>query len=635
MTWSYTTGVLTSTGATEASPDSLLAGIAIVQAADPTRGYRDGFAGWLNNVSIRYANSWVKVDDDAQIELRGTSYFSASGGPVHFIGGRRATLIISTGTGVPGVGTGVTNLGFLTGSTFITQRLRPQDPAFRIVYKNTARHDFPAVTNNGQILDRADIDGIDLYCEQLTTFNFLRLFFGTATTANVRQVRVFDSSSGIISGFPAGLNVFLLNGTYSNLYREKIDFGSEIGIINTVVLPSPTFYSSTQIPLTGFIREATFDVRNPTFLNNCWSGACSFQFGHTRINSQLLLNYSYTNTFLSGLDAVEGVNVRFTRARQSVTGAPAWIAPNDVVTAASNAQGAYDPVYLLDAYRAGESITDIERFNWTLKARTHNKRTADETVFANRVLYRGGVDMSAGYSEEVQMLDLSYAPATLAAGLAITGVSFDSAGNCTLTENRTALEIFQAWCSASANDLDMPDVWRYDGVTLNMGAANLSGTGTATGNFTTTGTITAPVDGVKIDSNNAGSISVTGVGVSDTAEMRRASDNSLIASRTGPGAFSVSPANVGVSVYFVRLVGGNIVMSTITTPVTLTAGVNPDVPLFAGAEVQVAQAARIDLLPTLTDIEASSVLARKPDLQIINTGVKKASLSIPHTGNLP
>lgn len=33
MSWSYATGVLTSTGATEASPDSLLTGIAIVQTA--------------------------------------------------------------------------------------------------------------------------------------------------------------------------------------------------------------------------------------------------------------------------------------------------------------------------------------------------------------------------------------------------------------------------------------------------------------------------------------------------------------------------------------------------------------------------------------------------------------------------
>ncbi len=91
-----------------------------------------------------------------------------------------------------------------------------------------------------------------------------------------------------------------------------------------------------------------------------------------------------------------------------------------------------------------------------------------------------------------------------------------------------------------------------------------------------------------IDANNAGAINVTGLGATDTAEMRRASDNSLIAARTGPGAFAVAPVTVGVSVYFERKVGAALVMSTVTAPVTLTAGVNADVPMFAGSQVQVA-----------------------------------------------
>lgn len=136
-------------------------------------------------------------------------------------------------------------------------------------------------------------------------------------------------------------------------------------------------------------------------------------------------------------------------------------------------------------------------------------------------------------------------------------------------------------------------------------------------------TITA-INGATIsvpftDANNAGSISVTGLAPTDTAQMRRASDNSLIATRTGPGAFAVAPANVGVSVYFVRLVGTNMVMSTITTPVTLTAGVNPEVPLFTGAQVQVANVENV---------------ATKADLAVVNNGVKKASLLIPHTTDL-
>jgi hypothetical protein len=38
---------------------------------------------------------------------------------------------------------------------------------------------------------------------------------------------------------------------------------------------------------------------------------------------------------------------------------------------------------------------------------------------------------------------------------------------------------------------------------------------------------------------------------------------------------------------------------------------------------------------TLAEIEASTVLAMKADLTVINNGVKNASLLIPHSTNLP
>lgn len=186
----------------------------------------------------------------------------------------------------------------------------------------------------------------------------------------------------------------------------------------------------------------------------------------------------------------------------------------------------------------------------------------------------------------------------------------------------------QAWLTESSDNQELAGLGNQlvtlANDTLQLGARNLVVDATATSAFSvsgstitvkastltanvkTTGTVTlqngATVNGVILDANNAGAISVTGVGVSDTAEMRKASDNSLIASRTGSGAFSVSPANVGVSVYFVRLVGSNIVMSTITTPVTLTAGVNAEVAMFAGAEVQVAQAADIETIKANTGL---------------------------------
>lgn len=113
-----------------------------------------------------------------------------------------------------------------------------------------------------------------------------------------------------------------------------------------------------------------------------------------------------------------------------------------------------------------------------------------------------------------------------------------------------------------------------------------------TGSITAAGSVTlvngAAVTGAVYDVNNAGQIMVTGASVADTVEMHRVADGVLLATRTGPGAFAVPPALVGVSVYFERKVGAALVVSTIIAPVTLTAGENPDAPMYSGSQVQVA-----------------------------------------------
>lgn len=574
MAWSYnnsvTPGVLTSTGGTEASPDSVTSGLSLVQSINGARAQVSIFGAWVQDVEIRAGGSFIRIDADLHLQLRGSAFINPqNGGVIH---GFRSVVRFNTNANRTD-----NACTFATGSSFICLRERPNDPSPRIDYANTNRMDYPNI-QAGATPAKVLIQGLDLYNVAATAGSYLKLYFGRATTSSVANVRAFNGNFIINSQY--------FSTTYNDSYIESLGLPSE-PIANTVVFNRPVFYRATPSPFNETLRSADVTINNPTFLNDCWNGACSFLAGQVNADSKLRIQYDYTNTFKSGLTPIADVNVRFTRARQSVTGSPTWTVPNATVTATSNAQGTYTAVSLLDAYREGTSGTDLERFNWTAKARTHNRRSAAENIFTNRVFYQGTKNLSAGYSEEVQMLDLAFAPATLAAGLAITGVSFDSAGNCTLTANRTALEIFQAWCSASRNNLDMPDVWRYDGVTLTMGAANLSGTGTATGNFTTTGTITAPVTGTFTDVNNAGQIVVTGPAATDTVEMRKASDNSLISTRTGPGAFAVSPANVGVSVYFERKVGTVLVMSTQTTPVTLGT-INEDVPMFAGPQVAVA-----------------------------------------------
>lgn len=317
-------------------------------------------------------------------------------------------------------------------------------------------------------------------------------------------------------------------------------------------------------------------------------------------NYTVRLRWKYNLNSAAGGAGASGVNVRIRNANNTT-----------VFSGQTNASGSITQ-QVLPRVELINSPNNIPRFPYSVKARRFN-------LSSEELIWQCDSHTNDKFVHTVK----TNAPASEADGLAIEGIgvlaSGANGGTVTLTQPRTANEIWQYFCAwiAKIENHDSNDTWTFDGSVLNMGAWNLDGTGTATGQFFTTGVITASVDGVKIDANNAGQITVSGLAPTDTAEMRKASDSSLIASRTGPGSFAVSPATVGVSVYFERKAGAALVMSTVTSPVVLAAGVNADVPLFAGAQVQVAQAALIESIPA--------------QLGVINRGVQRASLLVPHS----
>jgi hypothetical protein len=490
MAWSYnnttTPGVLTSTGGTEASPDSLLAGISIVQAVNGGRAYRNGTLGVLQDVEVRFAGSFIRIDPDSLIDIRGTSFLNpGDGGVTHDY---RSTLLISTTT------SRIDNAcDFETGSTLLARRERPNDPNPRIVYNTAVRHDYPNI-QAGSTPAKVIIDGLDFYGSQSGGAN-LKVYFGRATISSVSNIRFFNLA-----------RAQQFSSTYNDGYFESLGLESEINANNIITHNRPTYYRAAPSAFDSAFRSAQVTLNNPTFLNNCWNGTVSFaqQLAESRLN----LQYSYLNRFRAGLAAVTGVNVRFTRARQSVNGAPTWTAPNGVLTATADAQGTYTALNLLDAYREGTSGTNLERFNWTAKARSFNRRTAGETLFSSRVLYQHSVNMSAGYSEEVQMLDVAGLTLTQAQAAALTGIAFAASGTtggtATITEPRTTAEIWAAyrnWISLTAN-FDSEDTWLLTADTLNTGAWNVVRNSVITGSVTTTGTITGTgsITGTATDS---------------------------------------------------------------------------------------------------------------------------------------
>jgi hypothetical protein len=502
MAWSYSAGVLTSTGATEASPDSVLAGIAIVQAADSTKGYRNGLVAWLNDVQIAHAGSWIIFDKDSTVDLRGSSFIVAAGGSV--IHDSRSTLLLSTST--------LRFNGFTSGS-LICRREFANDPNPRIIKRESARNDYPS--HEGYAGAIIDIAGLDIY-DAATADSFCRMYYGAgATVRKLQNVRLFTN---------VRVNPQFYLSTYNDFYFQILALEhASAGAVST--FNRPTYYRASPVAFTGAIRSGDITLNNPTFLSSCWNG--QINFNSVAAATKLSIQYSLTNTFKIGLTALQNVNVRLTRAIQSQLNSPSWSPPaNGTITATTDSAGKYASVYLLDAYHEGATANTIERYNWTAKARGYDYRTPGETYFTNRVMYAGDVNLSQGYSEEVQMLAVSGLTLTKSEAAALTGIAFvasgSTSGTVTISTNHTASNVWAAyrnWISQIAN-FGSNDSWVLSGAELNLGAWNVVINNAAfTGDMTTTGVITlangATFNGTRTDANGTvappKTVSITGI----------------------------------------------------------------------------------------------------------------------------
>jgi hypothetical protein len=487
MAWTFnnTTKVLTSTGGTLALPDSLLAGIAAIQVLDVASGYVNGLVGWINNVFISItAGSYIQFDADSQIEFRGSTYLklqgTTGGGIIHNF---RSKLIIKTSTSRTDAA-----VSLPTGSTFKCLRERPNDPNPAIIYYQTARHDYPTILVSA-IPALIEIAGLDCYSNTPTPSSY-KFYFGLATTASINNVRIFNVGGSEFQKFKT---------TLSNSYIEAIipasDNSSAAGNIN--VENYPTFYLSTPASATGFIRYATFLWRNATFLNNCWNRSVPFNLNPPASISKISNVYTYNHFFKYGLIVLEDVNVRFIRTIKVQGGVCSWSIPNgSTITVTSNVNGTYALIDLLDCYREGTSVSDYQIFKFDCKARKYDYKSAADSLFIDKELYKGSVNMANGYSDEVQMLQVPHLTLTAVQAAALTGISIAASGTTngtvTISQNRTVAEIWQYyryWISQFAN-FNSVDSWNFDNSTLDLGNWNLITSSIITGNIKTTALVT-------------------------------------------------------------------------------------------------------------------------------------------------
>jgi len=121
------------------------------------------------------------------------------------------------------------------------------------------------------------------------------------------------------------------------------------------------------------------------------------------------------------------------------------------------------------------------------------------------------------------------------------------------------------------------------------------------------------------------SITLRGPQPTDIVEIRSAADNSLLYTFTGSGTKDIAVgANYATQAYFVRKNASGIeLMRTQATPFTFSIGNLGTFNLFAGAEVQLAEAGQVAQLSesmlTLPQIEASVVLAKEATVTALAT----------------
>ena len=135
------------------------------------------------------------------------------------------------------------------------------------------------------------------------------------------------------------------------------------------------------------------------------------------------------------------------------------------------------------------------------------------------------------------------------------------------------------------------------------------------------------------------SIIFQGPAGTDVVKIVRFSDDAVLYTFTGSGTKTFTMgANYDAEVYLVRENSGSIVlMQTLPVTFNLKFGGNGTFPLFYGAEIQLAQNSDITAIKNIVDtyLNASiSSRASTSDLTVVNEGVKKASLLIPHTVNI-
>ncbi len=590
MAWSYTPGSpgsLISTGATEGSPDFILAGIDYLISQDPTKGTRSGLSGTITDVRIEapQPGSWLIFNENSVVEFFGSAGWERFYGGIEFE--PNCQLIYSHST---------PNNPGLWCHTFRVKRNGFYGTKVRFTYNSTSQQTWPAPGVN--VSNDLLIDGLEIYGVPGNSNSGTHAFnVGDLSSVSVKDLEVIGEGHGVT-----------FNGETSGFITTSLSLAGQGGTERTTRISDSTFIplSSGTSRFGGLQRDTNYEYVNPTFLGDFgWNGG-AIDLSST-VGTYLSVLFDFTLSVRSLGVAVEGANYRFSSAVVSTTGTPLWPAPaHRELTGQTDASGSLS-VQLVDGYRervSGDSNSDFERYDWTLKVRKYDQKTGLDAIFSSRVLQQNFVNQAGGFNETAEMVPVGGLVLTEAAAGTLTGVALDGPNKrATITAARTAQEVWQyyrQWIVQLAN-FDVVDAWDYvSGTTLDPADWFLNVESVVPSGPVAIGAqATVEVDGGTTDLTNFSFVAGSTIDnvSADDATVLVSNDPGIVATSTGGGAITVTAPVVAFNAPNfedgVRATGDHVQLFTLdastavdTTNNTITLSVdsNGDAPAFAASQ---------------------------------------------------
>lgn len=466
VTYNSGSDTVTLTG-TQTSPDTLDAIVSAVN--NSSKAQKIGAATYLFSFAVLDSSSgFISFTADCLTILNSVRFLKngSSGGLIL----NERSIVRMEGTGFSYADKGILASN---GYKFISYQDRAgQNPQF-ILNISDSRYDYFTADDSPIESPTYSITGLDLIL--YSGFSSCKVF--PASGSFISNLRV------LVRGGAAEFQC--QSGDYNDIRLENsgISTSADGGYTINLNRPIIDFTSGSSSLFFNFNQSATVNLTDVTFPGYAWNGDFS---GPGWYSSDKIVNILFSNTinFLSGITPIV---MRTQHLRNDGT----------AITNTATTLGVVGGVVLLTATRTGDGMGSGDNppnfsYTWSLKARAFAFQVAggNDTIFSSMAF-------TSQYILTVQCQSVSYLTTSSETDAGnISGITFApsgyNSGTITITNNVSVNQIwtkYRYFISQFAN-FSSNDTWLFNGVTLDIGAWNLTVSNCIlTGNIKTTNSV--------------------------------------------------------------------------------------------------------------------------------------------------